>query len=148
MKVNLKNGVDQLLFGMKRKDVETIYGQPDKQFTDDDDNIIYLYNTLKIRLTFYADEDFRLGYVITSNPASEILGKKVIGRNIEEVKKELAFKEWEQENFDSSINYFNESNWLILQSEYDEIIRIEVGAIIKDNDEFDWKFKPALEAVK
>ncbi len=148
MKINLKNGVDKLLFGMKQKDVEAIYGKPDNHFTDEDQNVIYLYNKPKIRLTFYADEDLRLGYIITSNPEAEILGKKIIGGKIEDVKSELAFREWEEENFDSTINYFNESNWLIFQSEYDEIIRIEIGAIIKDNDEFDWKFKPSLEAVK
>ena len=141
MKINLKNGVDKLLFGMKQKDVETIYGKPDKQFTDEDKNIIYLYNEPKIRLTFYADEDLRLGYIITSNPDAEILGKKIIGGKVENVKNELSFKEWEQENFDSTINHFNESNWLIFQSEYEEIIRVEIGAIIKDDDEFDWKFK-------
>jgi hypothetical protein len=47
----------------------------------------------------------------------------------------------EKEDFDSTENHFNESNWLTLQSEFDVVIRIELGAIIKDNDEFDWKFK-------
>jgi hypothetical protein len=28
-----------------------------------------------------------------------------------------------------------------LQSEYGKIIRIEIGAIINDKDEFEWKFK-------
>jgi hypothetical protein len=45
------------------------------------------------------------------------------------------------EDFDSFENHFNESNWLILQTEFDDVIRVEIGAIIKDNDEFDWKFK-------
>jgi hypothetical protein len=73
---------------------------------------------------------------------------KCCGQDVEKVKKELGFKEWEEEDFDSTINHFNETNWLIFQSEYDEIIRIEIGAIIKDDDEFDWKYKPALQAVK
>ena len=141
MQPNPKNGIDQLLFGMKQNDVMALYGNPDKQFFDDDDNVILLYNQYKWRLTFYADEELRLGYIITSNPQILLLEKKVIGRNVEEVKKELPFKSWEQENFDSTENHFNESNWLILQSEFGEVIRVEIGAIIKDNDEFDWKFK-------
>lgn len=140
MKINPKNGIDQLLFGMKQKNVIAILGNPDKQFEDDDSNIIFLYNQDKLRLTFYEDEDFRLGYMITSNPNATLLDKKVMGRKVEEVKQELPFKTWEQEDFDSTVNHFNESNWLILQSEFEEIIRIEIGAIINDKDEFDWKY--------
>lgn len=141
MKINPKNGVDQLLFGMKQNHVEAIYGKPTKQFVDDDGNSIYLYYNEKLRLTFYEDEAFRLGYIITSNTDATLLEKKVIGRNVAEIKSELPFTSWEQEDFDSTENHFNESNWLILQSEFGIIIRVEIGAIIKDNDEFDWKFK-------
>ena len=141
MKINPKSGVDQLLFGMKQNHVEKLYGIPDKQFKDEDDNVIYLYNREKLRLTFYEDEDFRLGYIITSNEKATLLHKAVIGGNIDDLKNELPFKSWEQEDFDSAENHFNESNWLILQAEFGVIIRVEIGAIIKDNDEFDWKFK-------
>lgn len=140
MKLNPKNGIDKLLFGMKQNDVEALYGKPSKQFNDDDANIIYLYNTEKMRLTFYEDEAFRLGYIISSNPELTLLDKKVIGKNVETIKSELPFKTWEQEDFDSTENHFNESNWLTLQSEYGIIIRVEIGANINDKDEFDWKF--------
>jgi len=140
MKIIPKIGIDQLLFGMKQKDVIAIYGNADKEFKDDDKNVIFLYNQHKWRLTFYEDEDFRLGYIITSNPVAILLDKKVIGRSVAEVKQELPFKSWEQEDFDSTENHFNESNWLILQSEFGIIIRVEIGAIINDNDTFDWKF--------
>ena len=40
MKINPKNGVNQLLFGMKQNHVEGIYGQPSKQFKDEDGNVI------------------------------------------------------------------------------------------------------------
>ncbi|MES2411020.1 MAG: hypothetical protein V4535_06205 [Bacteroidota bacterium] len=141
MIINLKNGVDKLLFGMKQKDVEALYGKADKQFNDDDGNVICLYNTIKCSLTFYQDEDFRLGYIICSHPDATILDKKVIGKNVEGVKAELPFKSWGKDDIDIVENHFNESNWLILQSEYNDIVRVEIGAIIKDNDEFDWKFK-------
>lgn len=141
MIVNPKNGVDQLLFGMKQKDVIALYGEPDKQFKDDDQNIIFLYNSQQLRITFYEDESMKLGYIITSHPEVTLLGKKIMGREVAEVKNELPFKSWEQEDFDSTENHFNESNWLVLQSEYGKIIRIEIGAIINDKDEFEWKFK-------
>jgi hypothetical protein len=143
MKINPKHGIDQLLFGMKQKDVEAIYGKSNKQFNDEDGNIIYLYNEQKVRLTFYEDEDFRLGYIIASHPELTLFDNKILGRKVSEVQKELEkqhFKTWEKEDFDSVENHFNEDHWLILQSEYDQIIKVEIGAIIKNQDEFDWKF--------
>jgi hypothetical protein len=141
MKINLKNGIDTLLFGMKQKNVEALYGLPSKQFKDEDGNSIYLYNDQKMRLTFYEDEAFRLGYIISSNSELTLFDKKIIGQNCATVKSELPFKTWEQEDFDSVENYFNESNWLTLVSEFGVITKVEIGAIINDNDEFEWKFK-------
>ena len=82
MKINPKIGIDQLIFGMKQKDVENIYGKPTKHFKDEDQNIIYLYNDKKLRLTFYEDEEFRLGYIISSSSKLELFETKVINEPI------------------------------------------------------------------
>jgi hypothetical protein len=143
MKINLKIGIDKLIFGMKQKDVTAIYGKPDRNYKDEDDNVIFAYNTLKIRLTFYKEEDFKLGYMVASSPELELFGNKVINRNIAEVKKDLTKKgltKFTQEEFDTFENYFNEENWIIFQTEFDEIVKFEIGAIINNKDEFDWKF--------
>lgn len=144
MTIYPKNGVEKLLFGMKQTDVTGLYDQPDKTFKDDENNIIYVYNALKLRLTFYADEDFRLGYMITSHPDADLLGIKVIGLSANEVIKQLPskqFAEWEKEDFDLAENHFNEANWMILQTEFGVVNKVELGAIINDADEFVWKFK-------
>ncbi len=143
MQVKLKFGIDQLLFGMKQADVKKLYGEPDKHFKDEDKNVILVYNQLQLRLTFYDDEDLRLGYIISSNPSLTINDKIVINQTAEEVKKQLEvnkIKSWEKEDFDLTENHFNEENWLILQSEFGRIIKVEIGAIIKNEDDFDWKF--------
>lgn len=144
MKINLKNGIDKLLFGMKQKDVTALYGKPNRNYKDEDDNIIFAYNALKMRLTFYQEEDFKLGYIVASSPDLELLGNKFIGKNIDAVKKDLAVKaitKFTKEDFDTFENYFNEENWIILQTEFDEVVKFEIGAIINSKDEFDWKFK-------
>jgi hypothetical protein len=144
MQVRLKFGIDQLLFGMKQNDVQERYGNPDKQFKDDDDNVIFVYNTKQLRLTFYDDEDLRLGYIISSNSELTLFDKLVINSTVEEVKKQLELhqiKSWEIEEFDLTENHFNENNWLILQSEFGRITKVEIGAVIKNEDDFDWKFK-------
>ena len=144
MKILPKFGIDQLLFGMKQTDVKNRYGEPDKQFEDEDKNVIWTYDQHQIRLTFYEDESLRLGYIICSSPALHISEVSLIGRKVEDIKTELEkhqFKTWEREDFDITENHFNEENWLILASEFGRIVKIEMGAIINNNDEFDWKFK-------
>jgi len=144
MKINPKIGIDKLVFGMLQKDVEAVYGKPSKSFKDEDDNTIYQYNEKKLRLTFYKDESFKLGYIVSSNQDLDLLGKPVIGKPVVEVQKGLTGKEfakWEKEEFDTLENYFNEANWMILQTEFDDVVKVEVGAIINEKDEFEWKFK-------
>nr|WP_315175499.1 hypothetical protein [uncultured Flavobacterium sp.] len=143
MKINLKSGIDQLLFGMKQNDVTAIYGKPDRNYKDEDDNVILVYNKLKMRLTFYQEEELRLGYIVASSPKLELFGNLIIDKPIASVKKDLAAKgitKFTQEEFDTFENYFNEENWFILQTEFEEVVKFEIGAIINQKDEFDWKF--------
>lgn len=143
MNINPKNGVGELLFGMQQQHVVAVYGKPSKQFKDEDQNVVYLYNQHKMRLTFYDDEEFRLGYIVVSDPETTLFDKKVIGRNPKEIQDELPQKEyktWEVVEEDGMVSYFNEDNWLMLIAEFDEIVKVEVGAIFNNNDEFDWKF--------
>jgi len=96
-------------------------------------------------LTFYEDEEYRLGYIISSNLDLELFDQKIISQpiqSIEDLLKSKNFKALEVESFDSVDNYFNESNWMIFQVEFNQIIRFELGAVFNDKeDEFDWKFK-------
>jgi hypothetical protein len=144
MKINLKNGIDKLLFGMKQNDVTALYGKPNHNYKDEDENVIFAYNALKMRLTFYKDEEFKLGYIVASDRDLELFGHKIIGKKISEAKKELVLQgitKFTQEEFDTFENYFNEDNWFILQTEFEEVVKFEIGAIINAKDEFDWKFK-------
>ncbi len=143
MEIKPKFGYDQLLFGMKQKDVEAVYGKANHSFIDDEDNIVLMYNGLKARLTFYAEEDFKLGYIIISNPDATLFNQKIIGQKANDAKTFLnqkGLKSFEAESFDSFTNFFNEDFWTILQTEFDEVIKVEIGAIIKNENEFDWKF--------
>lgn len=144
MVINLKSGVDKLLFGMKEKDVKALYGEPGRQFKDEDENIIYVYNDKKLRLTFYQDEEFRLGYIIVAHPGAELFSSKIIGQKWDKVAalaKDKGLVSFEKESFDTIDNHFNEANWVIFQVEYEEVVKVELGATINNKDEFDWKFK-------
>ena len=144
MKLDPKNGIDKLIFGMKTANVISIYGKPDKEFKDEENNIIYLYNNQKLRLTFYEDEDFQLGYLTCTNENLVLFNLKVLDADFTDFKNELIAKgieQWEIEVFDSVENHFNESNWLTFHSEFGKISRVEIGAIFNNKDEMQFKFK-------
>jgi formyltetrahydrofolate synthetase len=90
-------------FSDETKDVTAIYGKPDRNYKDEDDNVIFAYNSLKIRLTFYKEEEFKLGYMVASNPKLELFGNKVVNRKSVKLK-EVATKgvaNFTQEEFDT-----------------------------------------------
>ena len=144
MEIKLKYGIDKLLFGMKQKDVEALYGMPDSKYTDEEENIVYVYNEQKMRLTFYEEEELRLGYITSTNQNLELFGFKLIGKNWNEVKTILESNkliQFETEVVDGTENYFFETNWMFVNVDYGSVFKIEIGAIFTDNeDDFDWKF--------
>lgn len=143
MEIKPKHGIDKLVFGMQEPDVIHVYGKPNQSFEDEDGNRITTYNKHKMRLTFYADEGFRLGYLICADRDLTYSSISLIGRKCADVHKELraiGLTKWTHENYDTIENWFNEDQWLILQTEFDEIVKVELGAMI-ERDEFDWKFK-------
>lgn len=144
MEIKLKTGIDRLEFGMTPKYVEALYGAPNKTFKDDEDNTIYVYNKEKMKLTFYVEEDMKLGYITTTNPEVKLFGSTIINKVWDLVNGDLAMNKITQFEKDSEEGidiYFNEDNWLFLHVDYDEVVEVEVGAIFTNNDEFDWKFK-------
>ncbi|MCL9769834.1 hypothetical protein NAT47_05345 [Flavobacterium sp. HXWNR69] len=144
MEIKLKYGIDNLLFGMKEQDVIKILGKPDSSYKDEDENVVYVYNSRKLRLTFYKEEDFRLGYMTTSNPIVKLFNTSLISKNWSEVYPILEknkVKYFESDTIEGILSYFNEENWLFFHLDYNEIIKIELGAVFKEKeDDFDWKF--------
>ena len=143
MEIKLKYGIDNLLFGMKEQDVTKILGKPDTQYKDEEENVVFIYNARKLRLIFYKEEDFKLGYVTTTNSVVKLFNTTIIGKNWSEVYPVLEknkVKSFETDTSEGMMSYFNEENWLFIHVDYNEIVKIEVGAVFSDKDEFDWKF--------
>ena len=144
MEIKLKYGIDNLLFGMKEHDVTKILCKPDSSYKDEDENVVFVYNSRKLRLTFYKEEDFRLGYMTTSNPIVKLFTTTLIGKNWSEVYPILEknkIKSFESDMAEGVVSYFNEENWLFFHVDYNEIVKIELGAVFKEKeDDFDWKF--------
>jgi hypothetical protein len=143
MEIKLKYGIDNLLFGMKEQDVTKILGKPDTQYKDEEENVVLLYNARKLRLIFYKEEAFRLGYMTTTNPLVKLFATTIIGKNWSEVYPVLEknkVKAFETDTSEGMMSYFNDENWLFIHVDYNDIVKIEVGAVFSDKDDFDWKF--------
>lgn len=143
MELKPKIGVDKLKFGMTRKEVIKILNEPDRILTnvDDDNELILEWNSQKLRLTFYQNEKDRFGYLRTINPELQFNGKKIIGAELEFVKQhifsDLIF-DWEIEDYDFFITYFNEQNWLTLHVEYGIVTDLEIGVPFENDEDYNW----------
>jgi hypothetical protein len=144
MTIVLKSGIDQLQFGMPTQKVIELLGKPDKEWLDEDENTIFEYYKDKLRLTFYADEQFKLGYIITTNVACSLFDASVIEKSWNDIKAHLTehkVKTFETTFADGVTQHFNEENWLMIHEEFGGITRLEMGAVFNAKDEFEWKYK-------
>jgi len=142
MKIHLKQGLDNLRFGMTRPEVEELVGKPNRELIDSDDDteLIWEYTDQKLRLTFYQSEADRLGYIRSSNSNLTLNDVKVIDERITDVKNHIDSNPemWFMEDYDSFSTYFIERYWLILNVEYERVTNIEFGVPFKNEDEYDW----------
>ena len=144
MEIKLGIGISNIKFGSSITDIEMLLGKPDEIRKDEEYGEfepMYIYYSEKIRLTFYKNENDRLGYMRCSNPELTINGKKIIGLKIREAKK--AFKPiissgWKLERYDFWHQYFLYKYWIILKCDYDEVTEIELGVPFNNEKEYDW----------
>jgi len=137
-------GFDQVKFGMTELEVIALLGKPDLIAVDDDDddqNIVYQYNDLKAKLTFYTNENNRLSYIRTTNPNAVINNINIIDQPLNIVLNGLktSKSDWEEELYFSFNAYFNQKMWLTLHEEFGRVTTIEMGTTyINDTDEINW----------
>lgn len=146
MNLKLELGIGKLRFGCKESEVKKFLGNPDeiKKDSDSENRIIWVFNKEKIRLTFYENEERKLGYIETSNPKLALNEFLLINSNIELVKEKFAKERvigWEKEAYDSFTTYFNEDFWITLHVEYEEVTSLELGVPFLTEEEYKWPKK-------
>jgi len=143
MELKPKIGIDNLKFGMTQKEVIEILGNPDRIFHLDDhgdSETIFEWHEKLLRLTFYKDENDRLGYIRTMHPELNYKGNPII-RAKSELVMEQGFpevQEWEKDEFEFLTMYFNEAYWLSLNCEYGVVLDVEMGVPFKNDETYDW----------
>ncbi|MBN2738470.1 MAG: hypothetical protein JXR70_15930 [Spirochaetales bacterium] len=143
MELFLKQGIADIKFGMVESEIIHLLGNPDKIIVDQDssDELIYQYNTLKLRLSFYKTEGNRLGYIRCANCDLKYSGQSLLFRNVHDVINNVfsfSKDQWEIEEDYFFDTYTMEECWLVLNTEYDEVTDIELGVPFKNHDDYDW----------
>lgn len=134
-------GILNISFGMTRTKVASLLGNADLEFEDEDDNAVWVYRRLNLRLSFYADEDFRLAHIASNHPELEVNGCVIFSSSLEDIQQAVAPKgKWEAEEFDSTKMYSNEATWVTIIEDMGRIQRVEWGAwLAETTDDFIWR---------
>lgn len=135
-------GIDNLIFGLSEADVMDLIGDPDRTFTNEDDEneLIYQYNSRKLRLSFYKLQERRLGYIRCGNSRITYNGKPLLGQPVKEVTENL-LKEaapWEVASYEFFDIYFNEQHNISLNVEYEEVADVELGVVGNEDGGYKW----------
>ncbi len=142
MQLKPGKGIGELTFGMLPATVEQKLGKPDRIFVteDDEDELVYQYNSLRMMITFYKQENNRLGYIRSSNPAITYNGELLLDQPVKDVLEGSmkTMKNWQIEKYDYFDTYINEKSWLILNVEYERICDLEMGAPLEGDDVYVW----------
>ena len=144
MEITPRKGIGEFTFGMTEADVIAKLGKPDKSYEEDDEDeeqLVYQYNKLKLRLTFYMEHGGRLGYIRSANPALTYQGKQLINKPIDTITEGVfasLVQTWKVEDYEFFVTYFTEEYWVVLNTEYDEVTDVELGVPFKNDEEYDW----------
>ena len=149
MDIKLGLGIEDIHFGMTQDEIESLLGKPDRTCKDEEygeSEPMIQYNSIKTRLTFYKNNNGKLGYIRSSNPDLKYKNQRIIGKTILEslnVFNDIPKDKWELEQYDFWIQYFNEDWWITLRFDYDKLSEIEIGVPFKNDEEYDWPINNA-----
>lgn len=138
-------GLDNLIFGATEAEVMNLIGDPDRTFTneDDDNELIYQYNSRKLRLSFYKNHDRRLGYIRCGNAGITYKKQPLIGQPIQTLT-ETTLKNitpWNIDSYEFFDIYYNEENAITLNVEYEEVADLEFGVTLNKDESINWPGK-------
>ncbi|RYM32107.1 hypothetical protein ERX46_15610 [Brumimicrobium glaciale] len=141
MEIKPRIGFDNIKFGMYRKEIIEILGEPDQIIEDayDDGEYILIWNKLKISLTFQSNDRFT--FYSSKNRDLKFNGKTFMDLEIEKAKSKVFGElkaDWVIEDYETFKTHFYEDIWLTLHCEYGNVSNFELGVPFKNETEFDF----------
>ena len=134
-------GTDIIYFGVSQKEAIKLLGKPDKVYLTDGDCKRIQFNKLQMELSFEPDNNNLLGWLEVHYPNATLFGKKLIGKEKNEVLNFLANKlndEPVTEDYGSFLSVTYENQWVELQFEFGTLNNINLGVVYNDKDVPQW----------
>jgi hypothetical protein len=149
MKIELGRGLDQVLFGKSREEVEKILGvasEKESLFLDEEENNeldTWHYDNVDVSLGFEEEEDYKLVTISVGNSEVTLYDKPVLGLSKEEFSELLISNgnekpEIEALDIDGNIGVFIDNYHCKFWLEDNQIIEFEFGPFFKDDDSYEW----------
>lgn len=142
MELRIGQGLGEMVFGMREKDLANVLGKPDKAY-DEETHRELQYNRLRCTAWLDPDDDHRLNWIVCDHPDVEIFGARLMGKPKDEVLDHLAKhldEDVEFEDHGSFESHLFEESWLELQFEYGVLFSVRFGSLFDDNDDPIWAF--------
>lgn len=142
-KVNLEIevgvGIGPIKFGLKKDEIVSLLGEPDKTFVDYE-CLIFQFDDLRMQLQFEEDTP-RLGWVVCHNLSAKVFGQKIFAKPKLEV---LALFESQNHKVTETDDYssFESTSFddiqVELQFRYGVLESLNFGVLFNDDDERIW----------
>lgn len=131
MQLRPQIGIDNFVFGISDYRIIRKLGTPDliEEAWDNYDELVYHYYAIKTSFSFLISNNRKLCLIRTANPSLSFENHKIIGRNIQEVQKDVLktnLKSWEVEPSEHTLNYYNQNLNIVLNTQYNTVKNIEI----------------------
>jgi len=141
MDISIGKGINDFVFGQTENEIISIQGKPNKKYIDEFGDIYIKYNSLEITLKFEKENDYKLGWVETSNIKTKLLEFSPWKIKKEELIPKLSqilSESPEVEDYGSfeSVTYNN--SWVEFQFEYGKLKQINLGVLFDDQNNPKW----------
>lgn len=143
MKIEPRQGLEDVVFGMTRDDVLKLRGEPghvnEEKHAAGETTLSWYYPERGLAFHFEEECDWRLKFMETSSPDATLKGEKIIGFDAKQLRKHLRKKrvDWGEEEGDDGLFYceaWDMNFWF--RNGVVESVQWEVR--IDENDEYLW----------
>ena len=141
MQILIGKGINDFIFGLTESEIISMHGEPDKKYTDEYGDIYIQYNPIETTLKFEKENNFKLGWLETSNINTQLYEMspwKLPQIELISKLKEILSEPLEIEDYDSFESVLFNNSWLELQFEYGKLRQINIGVLFDASDDPMW----------
>lgn len=141
MDISIGKGINEFIFGLTESDIIGKQGLPNKKYIDESGDLYIKYNSLETTLKFEKDNDYKLGWVETSNIKTKLLEFspwKIQKEELIPKLTEILSEPPEVEDYGSFESVTFNNAWLEFQFEYGQLKKINFSVLYDEHNNPKW----------